>query len=329
MLLKRGLRHVYDGQYEMASVDFEQGYQLVAASGDDTHNSVADIMPDDSYARLLEWTGMVRHWHYNLDGSMEVYRKCADVEPMNALILVKQAGVQMDKGDHEEALKLFDMALGIDPNTVDALLHRSNLRMLQGKPDEAKADLTKCLELKPNHVMARLRLASIYAAMNDAENAARELDMAENEDPKSSDVQSHRGELYFTQNKMEEARSQFEKAISLNPNNPTPYVNCAMAILNTPGEPGQLPDTAAVMDFLERAIDVDPQFTTAYMQLGQLALGTATDLNAAKEVIKLYDNGISNCRTKEEMQELVSMRILAVAQVDAAAMLGMEKFNMQ
>ncbi|GKY90963.1 mitochondrial import receptor subunit TOM70 [Mayamaea pseudoterrestris] len=327
MLMKRGQRYVYDGRYDLASADFEQGFACIENAPD--QQAAIDAMPDGAYARLLEWTGMVRHWHYNLEGSMAVYRKCADVEPTNALLLVKQAGVQMDKAELDEAYKLFDMALGIDPDNVDALLHRSNLKMLQSKAEEAKTDLLKCLELKPNHVMARLRLASLFASTNDIESATRQLDMAENEDPKSSDVKSHRGELLFTQNKMEEAREQFEMAIELEPGNPTPYVNCAMTILNTPPGQGQMPDTAAIMDFLERAIEVDSQFTAAYMQLGQLALGTATDLNAAKEVIKLYDNGLANCRTKEEIKELVSMRTLAVAQVDAATMLGMETFNMQ
>jgi import receptor subunit TOM70 len=330
LLMKRGQRYVYDGRYDLASSDFEQGFVLVTSIPDaDERKLVIDAISDDAYARLLEWTGMVRHWHHNLEGSMAAYRMCAEVEPTNALVLVKQAGVQMDKGELDEAIKLFDRALEIDPNTVDALLHRSNLKMLQNKVDEAEMDLVKCLKLKPNHVMARLRLGSIYASKQDFDNAKRQLDLAENEDPKSSDVKSHRGELFFTQQMMEEAKEQFEKAIELEPGNPTPYVNCAMTILNTPLNPGQIPDTAAIMDFLERAIEVDPQFTAAYMQLGQLSLGIATDLNAAKEVIKLYDNGLANCRTKEEMKELVSMRTLAAAQVDAATMLGMETFNMQ
>lgn len=324
VLLRRGRRYAYDKEYDKASEDFEVAMELV---GDD--EMAQDLMPDDSYARLLEWAGMVRHWHYELDAAMKCYQKCADLEPMNADILVKQAGVQMDAGKQEEAMKLFDMALGLDATTVDALLHRSNLQMLQGKVEEAKKDLERCLELRPNHVMARLRLASILAAMNDGDGAKQQLDLAEQVEPNSSEVQSYRGELFFTQGQMDEARQQFEKAIALEPSNPTPYVNAAMALLNTPTAPGQPPDAQAVMDLLEKAIDVDPQFTAAYMQLGQLALGTATDLSAAREVITLYDRGLENCRSPEEIKELCSMRILAVSQVDAATMLGMETFNMQ
>ena len=324
LLMKRGRRHVYDRNYDEAGRDFEEAFCLAEGN-----TEVQDAMEDDNYARLVEWTGMVRHWHYDLDSAMDCYQKCAELEPANALIRVKQAGVKMDGGKHEDAMKLFDIALELDPKCADALLHRSNLYMLQAKPEEAKRDLKKCLDLRSNHVMARLRLASILAAQNDPTGAKKQLDKAEEIEPKSSEVQSYRGELYFTQGDMENARKQFEKAMKLEPSNPTPYVNASMAILNTPVEPGQTPDATAVIRLLEQAIEVDQQFTAAYIQLGQLKLGTATDLKAAREVITLYDQALENCRSPEEIKELCSMRALAVAQVEAASSLGMETFTMQ
>lgn len=324
LLMKRGRRHMYDRRYQLASDDFEAAFSLV-----DQDPQAQEIMENDEYARLLEWTGLARHFRYELDAAMTCYRKCADLEPTNALLLVKQAGVQMDAGKHDEALKLFDTALGLDPASADALFHRSNLYMLQSKAENAKTDLENCVKLRPNHVMARLRLSSILAAMNDSEGATKQLDEAERAEPRLSDVQSYRGELYFTQNDMERALEQFEKAIELDPSNPTPYVNAGLALLNTPPPPGQTPDAVRVMQFFEKAIGADPQFAAAYIQLGQLKLGTATDLKAARKVIDLYDEGLANCRSPEEVKELCNMRILAVAQVEAAQTLKMETFFLQ
>jgi mitochondrial import receptor subunit TOM70 len=324
LLLKRGRRYMYDRNYEAAGQDFELAYSLVK---DKPH--VQEALEKDDYGRLLEWTGMSRHFLYDIDTALAIYQECTELEPDNALLLVKQAGVQMDAGNHEAALDLMTTALELDPTAVDVLLHRSNLYMLQSKSDEAKCDLEKCLKLRPNHVMARLRLASILAALDDTDGAKYQLDQAEMVEPNSSEVQSYRGELYFTQGEMDLARQQFEKAIRLEPTNPTPYVNAAMAIWNTPPPPGQVPDALAVMRLLEQAIEVDPQFTAAYIQLGQLKLGTATELDSARQVIALYDQGLSNCRSPEEVKELCSMRALAVAQVEAAQMLKMEVFNLQ
>lgn len=327
ILLKRGRRHVYERSYENASQDFENAYQSILNNKDAQDAMQSSTIEENAYARLLEWTGMVRHWHYALDDALECYRACAALEPTNALVLVKQAGVQLDNGKHDEALELFDAALRIDPNTVDALLHRSNLRMLQAKPEEAKKDLEKCLEIRPNYVMARLRLAAILAA-SDATAANRQLDFCEQADPDNSEVQSYRGEVYFTQGEMEQAHEHFEKAMKLEKTNPTPYVNAAMALLHTPmKENGQVPDTGKIIKLLEQAIEVDPQFTAAYIHLGQLKLGTATSLTSAREVVPLYDQGLENCRSPEEVKELCSNRVLALAQIEAASQLKMETFN--
>eukprot|EP00536_Pseudo-nitzschia_multiseries_P012088 jgi/Psemu1/326680/estExt_fgenesh1_pg.C_4420005 len=295
-----------------------------------TTNKIAEAMKGDDYVRLLEWTGMVRHWAYELDAAVSCYEKCAQLEPLNAEILVKHAGVLMDANQHAEALALFDKALSVDPNAADALLHRANLRMIRGDMEAAKADLGKCIRLRPDFVMARLRLAAVLTATGDAEGAQEQLDEAEKVDPNSSDVLSYKGELFFTRNDLVQARREFEKAMKLEPKNPTPYVNTALAVLNTPPEPGkQLQMAEEACSLLERAIEVDPQFQAAYVQLGQLKLGMASDLSTAKEVVELYERGLSTCRTKDEMKDLMGMKLLTQAQVDGAAAMKMEAFSHQ
>jgi import receptor subunit TOM70 len=319
------MRYVYDRKYEEASQDFEEAYAILQ-----NHPDLIVMLEGDTQARILEWTGMVRHWHYQLDSALEILGKAADLEPDNALLLVKQAGIQLDAGRQDECLKLFDMALAIDPNNVDALLHRSNLRLMQGQPDTAKVDLEKCLKLRPNHTMARLRLASILFPMDKLPEAKRQLDLAESSEPNSSEVHSYRGELHFAQGEMDDAVREFETAISLEPSNPTPYVNAALAVLNTPPKiAGQPPDVAKATSLLEQAIRVDPQFAPAYIHLGQFQLASATNLTAARKVIDMYDRALENCRSPEEIKELVGMRIMGVAQVEAAQALKMETFNMQ
>ena len=236
----------------------------------------------------------------------------------------------MDGGKHDIAMNLFEKALIMDPDTVDALLHRANLRMLQGNLNDAQSDLERCTKLRPNHVMAHLRLAAVLTSKNDTIGASKHLKVAATVEPNSSEVQSYQGELYFTQNEFDQAKEQFIKAIKLEPKNPTPYVNAALACLNTPPEPGQQLEVAKeAIQFLEKAIAVDPQFQVAYIQLGQLKLGMAENLESSREVLQLYEQGLSYCRTKEEMKDLCSMKILTQGQIDAATMLKMDTFSLQ
>merc|ERR1719162_261116 len=202
--------------------------------------------------------------------------------------------------------------------------------MLQADLNAAKADLERCIELRPDYVMARLRLAAVLTSTNDPDGAKKQLEAAARVDPDSSDVLSYQGELYFTQNEFGKAKEQFEKAMNLEPKNPTPYVNTALAVLNTPPEAGkQLEMANEACSLLEKAIEVDPQFQTAYVQLGQLKLGMATDLVTAQEVVGLYDKGLSFCRTKEEMKDLMGMKLLTQAQVDGATVMKMDAFSHQ
>ena len=90
-----------------------------------------------------------------------------------------------------------------------------------------------------------------------------------------------------------------------------------------------VPDFNEATRLLHKAIEVDPMFHAAYVQLGQLKLSMATDLTKAREVVELYDRGLEYCRTPEELKDICSMRILTVAQIDAAHALRMETLNMQ
>lgn len=325
ILLARGRRYAYDRNFEAASADFEAAMALVEDGG----NEVIDRLEGDTHARLLEWVGMARHLRYNLEGALQCYEACSDLEPTNSELLVKRAGVKMDSAKHEDAMQLFESALGMDPDAVDALLHRANLNMLRANPTEAKADLNRLLELRPDHLLARLRLATVLVNESDLDGAKCSLDIAAEVDPNSSEVHSYRGEMLFAQGNFAEARAEFDQAIACESGNPTPYVNAALAVMNTPSPTGGPPDVAEAVRLLEKAIEVDPQFHAAYVHLGQLKLSMATDLNTAKEVVALYDKGLEYCRTAEELKDIVSMRLLTLAQVDAASTLKMETLSMQ
>lgn len=235
-LLKIGERHVYDGAYDKGRTVFDEAYALV-----DGNESVQKQLTEDDYPRILEWAGMVRHWIYDLDGARKCFQKCVELEPMNSEIVVKQACVEMDGAKLDEANKLFDAALKVDPGAADAFLHRANLKMLQQKAEEAKTDFERCIELRPDHILARLRLASIFTATEKVAEAKKHLEAAEKLDPNSSEVKSYYGEIAFTRGELAEAQEHFTKAISMAPSNPTPYVNSALTVLNTPPPPGQIP----------------------------------------------------------------------------------------
>ena len=229
----------------------------------------------------------------------------------------------MDAGEIEVADGWFTKALEINPDFPDALLHRSNLYMLKRDLESAKKDIEKCLKVKPDFLAAQLRQATLAMHLDQPDQALSCLELADTLCPKNSDVQVYRGELFFTMGKVDEALKCFEKGMEYDPSNPNAYVNAALAIMNIPAVVGSPPDTGRACDLLEKGLEIDPQFQGAYIHLGQLKLTLAKDIEECVPVIDLYKEGLCQCRTKDEMADLLKMLIMAEAQYDAAKLLVM------
>jgi len=315
-LLKRGIRYAYDLKFSDMSEDILSAFTLV-----EMDNKEKEGLAADDYRTLLEWAGMCHHLKNDLEGAMECYKLSNELYPDNVSIMVKYAGVLMDSTKYDEALELFSNALEINPAATDALLHRANLHLVQQNAKLAIKDLQKCIQLRPDtSLFARTRLATIHISNNDIESAKSTLDLCDDE---CSEVHSYRGEIHFALGEFDDAKQEFELAMKYDTTNPTPYVNMALTLMNTLQMTNVPPDMTEITRLLTKAIEIDPQFHLAYVHLGQLKLSMAKDLVEAKEVVNLYDTAMSYCRSKDEMKDICNMRILTVAQIDAATLLGM------
>ena len=92
-------------------------------------------------------------------------------------------------------------------------------------------------------------------------------------------------------------------------------------------DPSRPAVTRALADFL--AANTDGKALYILGDLFEAWPGDDDDSPLAREVIALYDKGLEYCRTKEELKEMQSMRVLTQAQVDAATALKMDTFSMQ
>jgi len=323
LLFIRGRKYAYLKKFAKCKVDIYKALSLLQELS--LTNEV--ILNNHIDARIWEWAGMFKHLCQDLIGASRCYESCLKLEPDNFEIFVKLAGVEMDSGKYENALSYFEKALSFDPTATDALLYRANLFLLQKEPMKAKVELLKCLELRPDYSIARLRLATVFMTIDEISEAQKCLDLAVSIDPYSSDVHSYLGEMLFSRGNFVHARREFELAIKYDPQNPTAYFNTALMIMNSPPDGGGVPNISEAVDLLEKTIKIDPQFHQAYVHLGQLKLSMSMDLTAARRVISLYNEGLAYCHKREEMRDILSMKILAIAQVEAATILRMDTFS--
>ena len=78
ILLKRGRSYAYHTNNEYCKNDFETAYGMLKKNDD-----LEDLLEEDTYARVLEWTGMCRHLRYDLEGAIKWYEACSDGDPTN------------------------------------------------------------------------------------------------------------------------------------------------------------------------------------------------------------------------------------------------------
>merc|ERR1719223_550314 len=120
-----------------------------------------------------------------------------------------------------------------------------------------------------------------------------------------------------------------DKAIELDPKNPTPYINKGMLMAAT-SQP-QSADEAkaqgeAIMAQYEMAVAVDPLSSQAHKLLAEVKLRLATTFDQTERIVADLEKAILNCRAPDELQELCAFSCVASAQLEAARDLGLSSF---
>lgn len=107
------------------------------------------------------------------------------------------------------------------------------------------------------------------------------------------------GYIYLTDKKIEDAKIEFDKAIRLNPNNESPYMNLAeIAVLND-----LIPGAIALYT---KALELAPDRGFIYIRLGQLYIKQNNNINKAK---KIWQEGLTKTiddDAKLKLQELLN-----------------------
>jgi len=278
-----------------------------------------DVVSDENASRLLRWVGFFHHVNFDMDAALEAYTR-ADARFQTASCLVMRAGVVLDNGDIEGAEKLINEAAERDPSNIDVLMHRSQLHVLKRELDKVEPDLRACIDRKPGHMLAYLRLATVLLHSQNLEESIKLVERAEQIRPDLSEVQQIRGEIALGQGDAEEALKRFDKAIALDPCNPTPFIDKGMTIYQT-----TLDKDKAIEEF-SLAVKADPASATAHLRMAEIQLQFVTEFSDAEKVIGDLTGAIKLCRDKDELQELCMTRAVARAQIEAAKDLGLSSF---
>lgn len=151
-----------------------------------------------------------------------------------------------------------------DPSNPDLYHERAKYHFERTKDyDAALGDMARALKIDSTKAPYFLTLSDLYFTVNKTGNAKAALEKAIEVDPKNTDAMLKLAELHLYVRKHQESINYINLALKVDQYNSKAYFMKGMNYKETG-------DTALAISSMETAVEQDPQYYAAYVQLGIL-----------------------------------------------------------
>ena len=220
----------------------------------------------------------------------QTFQKILATNP-NALEATYWLGqMYLDKDDNEAARQLYDKALAANGNAPLTMVGKGHVLLLDKKLDEARQLFESALTVSRTKkgddpsVLNAIGRANVDAKEGNLTYAVEKLEMALQREPKSADIALNLGNAYRKKDPGQgggKAYEMYKLASQLSPNFAYPYVRIA-ALFETQKQ------WDLVLENLNKAIQVDPNFSLAYYELFYYYFFAKQDYAQAEATLNKY-----------------------------------------
>jgi tetratricopeptide (TPR) repeat protein len=170
------------------------------------------------------------------------------------------------------------LALGActsDPTvTAKTALEKGNQQASKNKYPEAIIEYRRAVQADPRLGEARLQLAYAYASTGDGINALREYVRAADLMPENKEAQQRAGAFMLLAGQFNDAQALADRMLKRNPNDVEGQILLANALAG-------LKDMDGAVSAFEKAVDLDPNRSSTYSELGAVHMSTGNKDAAA------------------------------------------------
>ncbi|MFB2936070.1 tetratricopeptide repeat protein [Aerosakkonemataceae cyanobacterium BLCC-F154] len=214
----------------------------------------------------------------------------------------------------DEAIASYQEALQLQPDFAEVHYQLAEIYFWQRKFREAIASSNKAIELQPDFAPSHKILGNILQTQGNMEAALNAYDKALELNPEFAEAYINKGSIFSKLGRNDEAIDCLEKAIAIKPNIGAAYWNLANIYLQLENlekvveyrkqafalEPklvnaetlndlgtaiGKLGDFAAAIPYYQQAIELQPNYHLAHLNLG-IAFQKTGQIDAAKEELE-------------------------------------------
>jgi tetratricopeptide (TPR) repeat protein len=229
----------------------------------------------------------------NFEGAIQDYNQLISIKADNIEALCGRAEARLNLGNYPEALKDAEIAINVDNKNARALTLKGDAFFYLKDYSNALKMYNQAIQLQnPPYFQAIIGRAKVMNQLGNIKDAYRILDDAIDQQPSNPEFYYARGLLNSTKEKYAKAIQDFEKAVVLNPGfNPFGIaLNSGIAHLN-------LDEAEKAIEWLNKAIEIDPRNATAYQTRGLAHYAQEEFKEAADDFLKSHDINPANHNT--------------------------------
>jgi tetratricopeptide (TPR) repeat protein len=201
--------------------------------------------------------------------AVNTFQKILAVNPnvIDATYWLGQTYLDMD--DNDAARQLYDKALLANGNAPLLMVGKGHVLLIDKKPDEARQMFESALTISRTKkgddplILNAIGAANVDAKQGNLTYAIEKLELAMQRDPKNAEIALNLGNAYRKANPGSggsKAYEMYKLATQLNPNFAYPYVRIAKLFETQK-------NWELVLENLNKAIQIDPNFSLAYYEL--------------------------------------------------------------
>jgi tetratricopeptide (TPR) repeat protein len=218
--------------YAMRTIAYINEKQFANAEQD--INKAISVAPQSpiGYVQL----GNLRLLQKQYDPAAKSYQKALDVDPSNSDALGGLMNTYLVQKQADKAVAVANAQIAKVPNS-SAFYDLLGTALFNNKKDYAAAEtaLRKAADLDKKNSDALLKLGQVLNAQGSADKAIATYQQSVKDNPNEVSFYILLGELYEGQKKWEDARGMYQKALTLQPDNPVASNNLAYVMLQTGG----------------------------------------------------------------------------------------------
>jgi len=199
---------------------------------------------------------------------------------------LKLAQIKLNKGikdygsrKYDAAFEDFDYFRTVLPADTNAILYTGLAASNANRYQDAVVNYNRLLATKYSKTVGIYSdLASLYLKLKDTTNALKTISEAVDKYPTNGDLSNKEINIYLMAGKKNEVIAKLEKAIANDPKNKALLLNAGILY-------SQTKDNTKASDMYKKALEIDPDYFEANLNMGYLIMNPGLDLfNAAQKL---------------------------------------------